>query len=221
MSHSAITESPSQIDNRAKIFEAAEELFGKHGFSATSLRAITAEAGVNLASVNYYFGSKDQLIVEVLSRAIGPLNEQRLALLGKARRAYPSGPIPLPEILNAILRPCLEMAFDPGRQSTFRLLGRSLSEEGNFIGQVIEREWTPLIGKFMEALRETLPTIPESEIYWRIHFTVGALIHLSCHHRDLPLLSNGLCQADIESSLARLIDYASAGLQSAASRPQP
>lgn len=222
MSSTTITDPPSQVDNRARILEVAEDLFGRHGFSATSLRAITAEAGVNLASVNYYFGSKDQLIVEVLSRAIRPLNDQRLALLDQARRAHPSGPIPLPEILNAILRPCLEMAFDPARQSTFRLLGRSLSEEGNFIGQVIEREWTPLIGRFMQVLRETLPTVPEAEIYWRIHFTVGALIHLSCHHRDLPLLSNGLCQAEIESSLARLIDYAGAGLQSAATtRPQP
>ena len=219
MTSRTLTESPTQAENRTKILEVAEILFSKHGFASTSLRAITAEAGVNLASVNYYFGSKDQLIVEVLSKVIRPLNAQRLSLLENARQAHPSQPIPLTEILNAILRPCLEMAFDPARQRNFQLLGRSLSEEGNFIEQVIQREWTPMIGRFIEVLRETLPNVPEPEIFWRIHFTMGALVHLSCHHENLTLLSNGLCVADFESSLTRLIDYASAGLQAAATSP--
>jgi AcrR family transcriptional regulator len=209
------------VDNRSKILETAEDLFGRHGFSATSLRAITAEAGVNLASVNYYFGSKDHLIVEVLSRAIRPLNERRLSLLAAARQTHPTRPIPLPLILDCMLRPCLEMAFDPSRERTFQLLGRSLSEEGNFIEQIIEREWTPVVGKFMQALKETLPSVPETEIYWRIHFTVGAMIHTSCHHRDLTLLSGGLCRLDLKPTLARLIHYASAGLENAAKPPHP
>jgi AcrR family transcriptional regulator len=209
------------VDNRSKILETAEDLFGRHGFSATSLRAITAEAGVNLASVNYYFGSKDHLIVEVLSRAIRPLNERRLSLLAAARQTPPPPPIPLPLILDCMLRPCLEMAFDPSRERTFQLLGRSLSEEGNFIEQIIEREWTPVVGKFMQALKETLPSVPETEIYWRIHFTVGAMIHTSCHHRDLTLLSGGLCRLDLKPTLARLIHYASAGLENAAKPPHP
>jgi AcrR family transcriptional regulator len=217
MSSATLTTTPSQTDNRAKILETAEILFGRHGFSATSLRAITTEAGVNLASVNYYFGSKDQLIVEVLSRAIRPLNERRLALLAEARLTHPATPIPLPLILDCMLRPCLEIAFDHSRERSFQLLGRSLSEEGNFIEQIIEREWTPVVGKFMQALKETLPTVPESEIYWRIHFTVGAMIHTSCHHRDLTLLSGGQCHLDLEPTLARLIHYASAGLEKAAS----
>ncbi len=219
MRSNTLNSAPAQIENRVKILEAAEILFGRHGFSATSLRAITAEAGVNLASVNYYFGSKDQLIVEVLARAIRPLNERRLALLAEARLAHPATPMPLPLILECMLRPCLEIAFDRSRERTFQLLGRSLSEEGNFIEQIIEREWTPVVGKFMQALKETLPTVPESEIYWRIHFTVGAMIHTSCHHRDLTLLSGGLCQLDLEPTLARLIHYSSAGLEKAATPP--
>ncbi|NJK90603.1 MAG: TetR/AcrR family transcriptional regulator [Blastochloris sp.] len=68
-------------DTRQRILDSAESLFAENGFEATSLRAITSVAGVNLASVNYHFGSKDNLIVEVLARAIRPLNEQRLHLL--------------------------------------------------------------------------------------------------------------------------------------------
>lgn len=202
-------------DSKNKILDAAESLFAENGFEATSMRSITSMAGVNLASVNYYFGSKDNLIVEVLSRAIRPLNEQRIHLLEKEVHRFGNDPVPLPNVLNAMLRPCLEVSFDPSREKTFQLLGRSLSEEGNFIQKIIEKEWVPIVGRFMTVLKKSLPDVPEEEIYWRMHFTVGAMIHSSCHHKDLTHLSSGLCKMDFESTLARLISYASAGLMAA------
>lgn len=202
-------------DTKKKILDAAETLFAANGFEATSMRSITSLAGVNLASVNYYFGSKDNLIIEVLSRALRPLNEQRISLLEKELHFFGNNPIPLPNVLNALLRPCLEVSFDKSREKTFKLLGRSLSEEGNFIEKIIEKEWVPIVGRFMVILKRSLPEVPEEEIYWRMHFTVGALIHSSCHHKDLSDLSSGLCKMDLESTLARLIAYASAGLTAA------
>ena len=46
------------LDTKERILQAAENLFTDQGFGATSLRAITHRAGVNLAAVNYHFGSK-------------------------------------------------------------------------------------------------------------------------------------------------------------------
>lgn len=201
--------------SKQKILDAAESLFAENGFEATSVRFITAVAGVNLASVNYYFGSKDNLIVEVLSRAIKPLNQQRMGLLEKELAQFGDNPVPLPNVLNAFLRPCLEVSFDPSREKTFRLLGRSLSEEGNFIEQIIEKEWVSIVSCFMTVFKKSLPEIPEEEIYWRLHFTIGAMIHSSCHHKDLTQLSSGLCKMDLEMTLKRLISYASAGLTEA------
>ena len=54
------------IDTKARILDAAERLFADNGYSATSLRDITNEAGVNLAAVNYHFGSKEALLSAVL-----------------------------------------------------------------------------------------------------------------------------------------------------------
>ena len=56
---------------RERILDSAEELFAEGGF-ATSLRSITSDAGVNLASVNYHFGSKEALIETVFSRRLEP-----------------------------------------------------------------------------------------------------------------------------------------------------
>ena len=64
-----------------KILDAAEALFMEHGFEATSLRSITAAAGVNLAAVNYHFGTKEELFQAVLTRRLDPMNQKRVDLL--------------------------------------------------------------------------------------------------------------------------------------------
>jgi AcrR family transcriptional regulator len=209
----------STTDTREKILNTAAMLFARDGFGATSLRDITATAGVNIAAVNYYFGSKDNLIVAVLSRAIRPLNERRLALLDTLLREAAPEPPALRKILEALLRPCIEMGSDPAHRETFQLLERSLSEEGNFIKQIIQREWNPVVARFIEAMDHALPDVPQEEVFWRIHFTMGALIHTMCHHQDLTLISEGRCRFDPEQTLARITDYAAAGLLAA--RPHP
>src|SRR5205085_2358496 len=62
-----------QHETRTRILDAAEELFMQHGFEGTSMRLLTAKAGVNLAAVNYHFGSKDALIEAVFHRRLDPM----------------------------------------------------------------------------------------------------------------------------------------------------
>src|SRR5436189_6346555 len=70
-------------ETRTRILDAAEELFMLHGFEGTSMRQLTAKAGVNLAAVNYHFGSKDALIEAVFRRRLDPMNAARIAALEK------------------------------------------------------------------------------------------------------------------------------------------
>ncbi len=62
----------AQSETVERILDAAEQLFAEKGFAETSLRLITSKAGVNLAAVNYHFGSKKALIQAVFSRFLGP-----------------------------------------------------------------------------------------------------------------------------------------------------
>ena len=65
-----------------KLMDAAEKLFARRGFHGTSLRDITAAAGVDLALVNYHFGSKKRLLAAVIERRGQMLNEERLRAIG-------------------------------------------------------------------------------------------------------------------------------------------
>ena len=57
------------MNTKDRILDAAERLFAHKGIEATSLRNITAEAGVNLAAVNYHFQSKEALQIETINNA--------------------------------------------------------------------------------------------------------------------------------------------------------
>ncbi|MEZ0275298.1 MAG: TetR/AcrR family transcriptional regulator, partial [Roseimicrobium sp.] len=75
-----------QTTKRA-ILDAAEDLFAERGIDATSVRDITQTAGVNLGAIHYHFGSKNELIVEVFSRGLTPLNQMRMNLLAQVEQA--------------------------------------------------------------------------------------------------------------------------------------
>ena len=103
----------SEIDTRIRILRAAELLFIEHGFEATTLRQITGKAGVNLAAVNYHFGSKDSLIEEVFRQRLGWLNEQCLKELDQLEAAADGAPLRPRQIVEAFFGVALKLAAKP------------------------------------------------------------------------------------------------------------
>src|SRR5215212_1216272 len=94
-------------DTKSRILDVAEQLFMEHGFEATSLRQLTSSAGVNLAAVNYHFGTKEELFHAVLTRRLDPMNQQRIELLAKLERESNGRPIAVERILAGMLVPAL------------------------------------------------------------------------------------------------------------------
>src|SRR5690349_4977538 len=95
----------SPAATRRRILEAAERLFLEHGFDGTSLRMLTAAAGVNLAAVNYHFGGKDELFRDMLAARFDPLNRDRIALLDDYERAAADRPLDCEALLSALFAP--------------------------------------------------------------------------------------------------------------------
>ncbi len=73
----------AQFSTRQRTLGAAEALFAERGFAGASLRQVTAAAQVNLAAVNYHFGSKDNLIEEVFPTRLAELSRRRLESLAE------------------------------------------------------------------------------------------------------------------------------------------
>ena len=212
---------------KEKILDAAEELFGENGFAATSIRAITSRAGVNLAALNYHFGTKEALIDSVFKRRIGPLNEARLSLLDEARREAGRKPLALEDVLAAFLKPALELAIDPqrGGKEFMRLMGRAHSEAGKSLQERIAKLFEQVFHRFTEALQTALPGLPTQELYWRLHFVVGAMAFTMSHRLSLgymetlkqrsptTVVEGDVSGEDVEAVLERLVRFSAAGFR--------
>src|ERR1700761_3755750 len=98
---------------RNKILDAAERLFAEHGYTAVSMRSITAEAGVNVAAIHFHFASKEALFEAIFNRRVEPINEQRASGLHKAMAHAATKPVEIAEVINAFVNPHLG-AFDAG-----------------------------------------------------------------------------------------------------------
>jgi AcrR family transcriptional regulator len=201
-----------------RILDAAEALFMEHGFEATSLRSITAAAAVNLAAVNYHFGTKEELFQAVLTRRLDPMNQERLDLL--ARLEHDAGPAPLPcdRILAAMFIPALRLARDPerGGKNFLRLLGRAYADPAPFIRKFLAEQYATMIARFKAAFGRALPDLPRKELSWRLHFIMGALSYTLAGTDALRLIAE-LTPAETgndEVLLQRLAPFLLAGLQS-------
>ena len=172
-----LTESRGVPATKARILDAAESLFMVHGFEATSLRLITAAAGVNLAAVNYHFGSKEELFQAVLTRRLDPMNQERVELLNRFGQEASPVPLGCERILAALFIPALRLARDPqrGGANFLRLLGRAYADPAPFIRQFLSDQYALMIAQFKDAFGRALPHLPRKELSWRLHFIMGAL----------------------------------------------
>ncbi len=170
---------PEEIPQATKdrIMEAAEALFIERGFAATSLRAVTGKAGVNLAAVHYHFGSKEGLLKDVFHRSVSPVNQERLKRLDQLEARVGAEATSVEEILEAFLAPFLLRESQDGSGAP-RLIARLYGEPPLMVVPIIEREFGVVGPRFLAALSEALPEIAPDELSRRLQFIIGAMIHV-------------------------------------------
>jgi len=188
----------------------------EHGFEATSLRALTTAAGVNLAAVNYHFGSKEELFQAVLTRRLDPMNQARLELLTRLEANAARRPVSCESILTALLIPALKLARDPqrGGKDFLRLLGRAYADPAPFIRRFLSEQYGLVIARYKAAFARALPHLPRKELSWRLHFIMGALSYTLAGTDALKLIAelNPHETANDEILLRRLAPFLLAGL---------
>jgi AcrR family transcriptional regulator len=209
--HTAETEE-AQAATKAAVFNAAERLFALHGFQNVSVRDITAEAAVNLASVNYHFGSKDALLFEIFRRRTSELNRERARMLHEAADRNGGKPS-VREILEAYFAPPLRWASpDNDRRISVQFIIRARSEGTEQMREAIQSDVSHL-ERFANALIAARPDLPREEVYWRLHFCLGMVHNNRFIEFDrLHHLSGGITrEGDVQALLTRMLDFAEAG----------
>ncbi|MBT8141518.1 MAG: TetR/AcrR family transcriptional regulator [Gammaproteobacteria bacterium] len=201
---------------RERILSTAEQLFAESGIAATSMRSITAMARVNLAAVNYHFGSKDALIEAVYERRLEPLNKARLRNLTELENQYGKAPVPAEDLLKAFILPLLEISVGEGKQTLniMRLISRTYSEAAKQFRKLFAKSYHDVIERYQQALGKSFPKLTPEVINLRLQFTIGAMSHSFVESELLGLISGETVTDEwIERQVNQLIPFVIAGFK--------
>lgn len=197
---------------KSLILEATERLVAEHGFESVRLRDITTGAGVNVAAVNYHFGSKDKLFEAVQCRYIEPINQERLRMLGELTGGRRCASVR--EILEAFMRPLLTVVkqSELSEKLFFKLMGRLVVDPQGGIPQDMIPGIKKVAEEFTKALLQAAPGLSTEQVLWRLHYTFGVIAQTLMHGELLHNLTDGACgDPDAEQQFQEMIGFCEAG----------
>lgn len=202
------------MSTKNKILDAAEHLFADKGFNGTSLREITSLAEVNLAAVNYHFGSKKELIKAVMSRymnEVSPRLEAALITICQQEQ-QPS----LIEVFSAFIEPLLSLNVfkENGTSNFLQLLGRGYTDSQGFLRWFLTTQYPGVISNFVAAVQKAYPELTAEDIFWRLHFTMGTVVFtMSSTDALIDIAESDFeKQMDIAGVIRKVIPFVAAGV---------
>ncbi|MBE3638771.1 TetR/AcrR family transcriptional regulator [Mangrovicoccus algicola] len=167
---------------RESILAATKDLVARKGPHATTVRDITQASGANVAAVNYYFQSKDNLVA-IATREIGAeINDERVRRLESLLQASGGAPLAPAEIVRALVLPIGETsrAADGGSlyvRNVYQMRTVPYAEEN--------RQHVMLQGsvaqKFITEIRRSLPRLSRAEAVWRYELVRGGALHMAAN----------------------------------------
>jgi len=194
------------------ILATTERLVAERGFESISLRDITTGAGVNVAAVNYHFGSKEKLFEEIQCRYLEPVNEERLRMLAELSSGGRIATVR--EILEAFMRPFLTVVkrSEMSEMLFFKLMGRCVIDHQAGLPPAMIPGIKKVAEAFTSALLEAAPGLTTELVLWRLHFTFGVMAQTLLHGDLLHELTDGACgEPDAEQQFQKMIDFCQAG----------
>jgi AcrR family transcriptional regulator len=200
----------SHFNTKERILHAAEDLFAQHGFAGTSLRQVTSRADVNIAAVNYHFGSKENLVHEVFKHRMDEMSEKRLASLAAAVEKDPAD---MEAILLAFIQPALALTLDRHGASFVRVLARAYAEKNDGLRNFLSENYGQVLREFAKAIARCLPDLSKEELYWRMDFVAGALTYAMADFGLIKRQSGVSEKNHCEKAAQHLIKFAQAGLK--------
>ena len=210
---------PNESETKRRMLEVAAALLAEHGFEVVSVRDVTQAAKMNVAAVNYHFGSRDGLMARVMEEAVRHFNEERLARLEGLEKRFAGKPAPLEEVLEAWLKPLASAAQRSSWKDpvTAPLIGRVLTLQTDKVPAEISQTHAGIDERVRRLLSKTLTPLSVGEISWRMHALLGALAHTLVS----PTVSGLLDPASVETIMARFVKFAVAAMREGADSLPP
>lgn len=218
------SDSPSgdNASTRDRILEVAERLFAEQGYNGVSLRGITTAANANMASVHYYFGTKEALLRAIFEARVGPLSQERRRLLDEVLQAAGDQAPPVRGVLAAFIGPGMRLGRTPAGATFNRLSAICSVDPDPAVKNIVFGVHDDVARPFAQALRRACPHIDAGEFFLRLQCVFGSMMYIRADNGRVDRLLAGsgeqAVRADPDTSLEQLLDFLEAGLTAPAHR---
>lgn len=217
MADSSDSSRPSETV-RERLLDAAERIFAERSFAEASVRDITTAADCNLASVNYYFSSKEKLYTEMFLRLIVRMREQRTEMIHKVMARED---VVLEDILQGFAEVFLEPLLDKdhGGSSGMELLMREFSDTHLLPEMFYSEMILPTRQMMSSAIMQLEPGIDEVSALFCIHSLVGQLTHVAAGVKFM----SGVAETyniflDVPEIINHIVRFTAGGIRACAER---
>lgn len=201
-------------DTKNRLLDAAEGLFAEGGFDGVSARDITKQAHCNVASINYYFTSKENLYNEVCRRRLNALRDIRMASIHKIMAADATE-ITLEDLFRefsyAFLSPLME---DPKGKAFLKLMTREMLYPHMPAGMCAEEMIIPVLMLLVEAVEKICPGLTRDQAMWSIYSLISQLVHAVNMKTIMGDCLKGMPVFDVNKAVNHIVSFTAAGVRS-------
>ncbi len=203
-----------RAETMEQIFDAAEELFSRHGLHGVTLKDVSKQVGVHHTLLNYYFADKQALFDAVFARRAVVTSERRMKALDDYE-ARVGDAVTIEGALHAFLDTDLDTYIAGGEGwRNYGKLGAQVSNTPEWGAALMDAHFDPVVRRLISLLKKALPDCPEEDIFWGYHFVSGALMLTLARTGRIDKLSEGLCKSDdFEAIKARMARFMAAGFR--------
>jgi AcrR family transcriptional regulator len=213
-----------------RFLNAAEEVFGQHGYEGTTIRAIAKRARVNLGTLQHYWGSKRALFRDLFERRFGPLHAEHLRRLREVEARSEGARRPeISEVLRALLEPTMLIGAEkgspyglgtdsPAGRKRFRALyGRALMDPSPHVVAEMNRIFAESIELFLALMRRACPDLSSGELDWRVNCIIGAQVFSQMYSERVGKFFSGAADVDESRAVEWILHFILHGVNA---RPQ-
>lgn len=197
---------------RERLLQAAEQLFARHGYAGTSLRAVMALADVDTGAIHYHFRNKLGLLKALFEQRVTPVNAQRQALLDALEQS--ARPPAVEDILRAFIAPALRAAYRAGEADFNRVTALCSVDPEQEVREVVFAAYDATARRFAALLRQALPQLAQRDFQWRLECMYGAMMYIRSDNGRVSRMLDGSHRADpVEHVIDELVSFTAAGFR--------
>lgn len=200
--------SEAHIASITAILDAAEEVFGTHGFDGGSMREIAGLAGISQSLLHYHYNNKATLYEAVFERRARVIQDVRLRQLQDVASSKGS----LEDVLHILFLPLDKLLKEKRGRLKFyvQMLASVTMSSDEQSSHIVKKFYDPSAEHFIAAFKAVEPTLGHDEAVWAYLFAIGA--RMQAHSPSGRARRLG-ASSDQEKPYELLVNFVAAGIR--------